>query len=894
MNLYFTGFTMLMQLPAAHAGVAADADADTHPRERERLRTLYSYNLLDTAPEIIFDEVTALLAQICDTPYAVISLQDERRQWFKSCYGHLPFRELPREIGFCGTVVNSAAPLEVSDAMHDLRFHADPLVAREPGIRFYAGMPLLADTGVAVGALCVMDRRPRVLNTSQRKALSQLTDVVMRLFDARRHEEDATWLGEMIEDSLAEVLVFDAQTQRLLHANRGACQNLGYALAEIVGRTADCFIIGWNDERRRQVQGPLLRGEHEVTLVDVAVQRKDGSAYWAEGRVQLARQQGRPVFVVNARDITARKEAEEALYREKELAQITLDSIGDAVITTDANGHVTYLNPVAERLTGWSRDKATGRLSQEVFHIIAESDRMPVASPIDRVLRTGETTGLANNTALICRDGREFSVEDSAAPIRARDQSLVGAVLVFRDVTSARELSQTLSWQASHDALTDLVNRREFENLLGRLLASACARHMQHALLYFDLDQFKIVNDSCGHQAGDQLLRQLSAELRARMRKSDTLARLGGDEFGVLLDGCDTNSARQIATQLLDAIRAFRFVWQDRLFSVSASFGVAEISAHSESVEAVMSAADTACFMAKDKGRNQVQVFHLADAEVSFRQGEMGWASRLAKSVEENRFFLVFQRALQLSGEAEYLDYVEVLLRLRDEHNRIVPPMAFIPAAERYQLMAAVDRWVIKRVLHCIAHHDGGNSAEAALCRRSRFAVNLSGVSLSDEGFLDFVLAEFDASGANPSQLCFEITETAAISNVARVARFMEQMKARGCRFALDDFGSGLSSFAYLKNMPVDYLKIDGLFVKGAATDSTDLSMVESINRIGHVMGMKTIAEFVETQENLAQMRAIGVDFVQGYFVHHPEPFAAFVARAAAAGDGVESLLQCA
>jgi diguanylate cyclase (GGDEF)-like protein/PAS domain S-box-containing protein len=862
--------------------------------ERERLRTLLSYNLLDTAPEAIFDEVTALLAQICDVPLAAISLQDERRLWFKSSYGGLPFRELPRQSSFCSTVVETAAPLEVSDALHDLRFHSDPLVKSEPGIRFYAGMPLLADSGLAVGALCVMDRHPRVLGTSQRRALSHLTDVVMRLFDARRLEENATWLGEMIEGSLAEVLVFDAQTQRLLHANRGACLNLGYALDEIVGRSADWFIVGWNDQRRRQVQDPLLRGEREVSLVDVAVRRKDGSVYWAEGRVQLARQQGRPVFVVNAHDITARKEAEEALYREKELAQITLDSIGDAMITADATGHVTYLNPVAERLTGWTRKDAEGRLSQEVFHIVAESDHMLVESPIDRVISTGETTGLANNTVLISRDGKEFSVEDSAAPIRARDGTLVGAVLVFRDVTSARELAQNLTWQASHDALTELVNRREFENLLGGLLASARTRDMQHALLYFDLDQFKIVNDSCGHQAGDQLLRQLSAELRGRMRKSDTLARLGGDEFGVLLEGCDPASARQIATQLLDAIRVFRFVWQDRLFSVSASFGVAEISPRSESVEAVMSAADTACFMAKDKGRNQVQVFHLADAEVSFRQGEMGWASRLARSVEENRFFLVFQRAQQLTGNDDGLDYVEVLLRLRDEQNRIVPPMAFIPAAERYQLMASVDRWVIKRVLHCIARHSGSNGVEAALCRRTRFAINLSGVSLSDERFLDYVLAAFDDTGADPSQLCFEITETAAISNVARVTRFMAQLKARGCRFALDDFGSGLSSFAYLKNMPVDYLKIDGMFVKGAAMDSTDLSMVESINRIGHVMGMKTIAEFVETGEILAQMREIGVDFAQGHFVHQPETFAAFSVRAQAEAATGDCLLECA
>ncbi len=833
----------------------------------------------------IFDEITELLASICDVPFALICLVDGDCPRYHSIHGESDRSAWPRTSGFYQAVIDGALPLEVADAAHDLRFHADPLVTGGPQIRFYAGAPLMTDAGLPVGTLSVMDRVPRSLLHSQRVALSQLTDVVMRLLEARRSEENAAWLGEIINGSLSEVLVFDAGTRALIYANRGACRNLGYRLEEIIGFSAERFVDGWDEARRHEVQGPLLRGEREVSLVDVRVRRKDGSVYPAEGRVQMAQHQGRAVFVVNAQDITARKEAEEALYREKELAQITLASIGDAMITTDEAGRVSYLNPVAERLTGWSSGDAKGRQHDEVFHIVSEQDRLRVDSPVDRVLRSGEITGLANNTVLIARDGREYSVEDSAAPIRSRNGRLIGVVLVFRDVSRARELAQHLSWQASHDALTELANRREFERLLAGLLQSAGTRQVRHALLYLDLDQFKVVNDSCGHQAGDELLKQLASLLLSRMRQSDTLARLGGDEFGVLLEGCNLEQAVPVAQQLLDAIRAFRFGWQGRLFSVSASIGAAEVNGTCDSPAQVMAEADTACFIAKDKGRNQIQVFRVDDEEVSFRQGEMGWASRLLQSVEENRFSLAFQHVHALcsplpSGTCEY---IEVLLRMKDEHGRTIPPMTFIPAAERYHLMPTIDRWVIERTLHCIHRYSRAATVgiEADLCRRARFAVNLSGVSLSDEHFLDFILGQLDKTGAPPGQLCFEITETAAISNLSRVARFMRRLKSMGCHFALDDFGSGLSSFAYLKNLPVDYLKIDGMFVKGSAIDATDFALVESINRIGHVMGMQTIAEFVESEAVLQCMQAIGVNYVQGYHVHQPESYAALAVRLA-------------
>ena len=579
--------------------------------ESARISALKSYQLLDTATEAIFDEITELVAGICDTPFALINLISDDRQWFKSVHGDLAIRELRRDMGFCSRVVDSAEPLEVADAAHDVRFFNDPLVSSEPGLRFYAGMPLMTDTGHAIGVLCVMDTRPRTLSHMQRAALSQLTDVVMRLFEARRLERHAERLGHILENSFNEIIIFDADTNLVLHANLGACRNLGYTLEQLKRMTAADLAADWTEERRTEVKNQLIRGETAFVAVEVTARRKDGSTYPFESRVQYGNQYGVPAFVIIGNDISARKAAEEALHCEKELAQTTLASIGDAMISTDPNGRVTYLNPVAERLTGWILDEARGMPLEDVFHIISEQDRLRVDSPVDRVLKTGKITGLASNTVLLARGGLECSVEDSAAPIKNRDGNLVGVVLVFRDVTEARELANNLSWQASHDALTELANRREFENLLSGLLNSARNRGIDHALLYLDLDQFKIVNDSCGHQAGDQLLKQLSSLLLTKMRRSDTLARLGGDEFGVLLEGCDIARAVQVAHQLLDAIRGFRFVWRDRLFSVSASIGVAEISANSESVEAVLSSADTACFMAKDKGRNQVQLFRI-------------------------------------------------------------------------------------------------------------------------------------------------------------------------------------------------------------------------------------------------------------------------------------------
>lgn len=560
------------------------------------------------------------------------------------------------------------------------------------------------------------------------------------------------------------------------------------------------------------------------------------------------------------------QESETALYQEKERAEVTLHSIGDAVITTDEAGRIDYLNPVAERLTGWMLADVQGLPVGAVMRLVNENTRDPVANPVELCLRHGEVLDLTEHTVLIRDDGEEVAIADSAAPIRDRAGAVIGAVMVFHDVGHARKLARQLSYQATHDALTGLFNRRAFEDQLREALRSVREKRREHALCYLDLDQFKVVNDTCGHIAGDEMLRQLAQLLQSRIREADVLARLGGDEFGVLLRYCTLEQARLVAEDLRRAVREFRFVCEDHAFETGVSIGVVGINAHSQTVTEVQSAADVACYAAKDAGRNRIHIYVPDDRELQQRQGEMRWVSRIHKAMEEDRFVLYCQPILPAEPDSGLPPHYEILLRIRDEQGHEVPPMAFIPAAERYNLMPMIDRWVVRNVLRRVRHIPAG-LADAI------WAINISGRSIGDEEFLAVVSDEIDRAGVPGGRLCFEITETAAIANLHRAGRFIQLLKSRGCRFALDDFGSGLSSFAYLKNLQVDYLKIDGGFVRGIAVDPIDRAMVEAINSVGHVMRIRTIAEFVENDDILRVLRELKVDYVQGYGIARPEPF---------------------
>jgi diguanylate cyclase (GGDEF)-like protein/PAS domain S-box-containing protein len=563
-------------------------------------------------------------------------------------------------------------------------------------------------------------------------------------------------------------------------------------------------------------------------------------------------------------DITERKLYEDALFREKESAQITLRSIGDGVITTDAKCNVEYINPVAEELTGWKVDDASGRPIDEIFRGFHEETCEPLENPLAVSIRRDRAIKSVRPTLLIRRDGNELYIESTASPIRDGKASVTGGVLVFHDVSESRDLNRRLSYHASHDILTGLVNRAEFENRVERALKSARARETSYALLYLDLDQFKIVNDSCGHSAGDALLGQLGTLLKSKIRWRDTLARLGGDEFGVLLESCSLDEAMNTAETLRMAIGEYKFVWEERTFRLGVSIGVVPITADNEDVAALLTAADSACSAAKEAGRNRIHSFQENDIDLMRRRREMQWAARINNALEENRFELFRQTILPLQVEEQGAHY-EILLRMRDENGGIISPGLFIEAAERYGITPSIDRWVIRSAFRWLVS-EADERERLALC-----SINLSGQSLGDEKFLPFVVDQFQMSGIDATKICFEITETAAIASYSQANRFINALKELGCKFALDDFGTGLSSFGYLKHFPVDFLKIDGSLVKEILHDPIDREMVRSINEIGHLTGKQTIAEFAENEEIIAMLKGMGIDYAQGYGVSEPK-----------------------
>ena len=556
-----------------------------------------------------------------------------------------------------------------------------------------------------------------------------------------------------------------------------------------------------------------------------------------------------------------------AMAEQQERARVTLHSIGDAVITTDVDERVDYLNPVAEQLTQWSLAEARGRPLAQICPLIDESTMESLPSPVARALRDRQLTPFSGKeVALVRRDGSSLAVEDSAAPIHHRLGHVVGGVLVFSDVTATRRMAQRITWAATHDALTGLVNRREFESRVEAALVSARNSDRQHVVCYLDLDQFKIVNDSCGHAAGDALLKQLAGVLQAKLRESDTLARLGGDEFGVLLQGCSLERARLIAADLLAAVRDHRLMWEGRAFAVGVSIGLVAVTVDTGGRAEIFAAADAACYSAKEQGRNRVCVYLSNDADMAQRRNEMDWAARLTSAIEQDRFVLHYQPYLPLGGHSGAGRHIEILLRLQDEQGRIVPPGSFLPAAERYNVMPDIDRWVIRTVF--TRHHELAASLGAPLI----CAINLSGTTLNSEGILEFIREQALLHRMPKGSVCFEITETAAINNMRKATEFMRAVKELGFSFALDDFGVGTSSLAYLKTLPVDYLKIDGSFIQNIAVDPIDRAMADTINRVGHIMGLQTVGECAESEAVINELRALGVDFAQGFGVQRPMP----------------------
>jgi diguanylate cyclase (GGDEF)-like protein/PAS domain S-box-containing protein len=573
---------------------------------------------------------------------------------------------------------------------------------------------------------------------------------------------------------------------------------------------------------------------------------------------------------INARleqEMQRRERVERRLQQEKERQLVTLQSIGDGVITTDINGIIDYINPVGERLTACENGDALGRHYLDVLDLVDETTGEALADLVSLCLRQDGALVHADDGVLTHADGTEYNINVSAAPMRDSDGRVIGAVLVLHDVTEVMGIARQLGYQASHDMLTGLVNRREFERLLEHAIRSARAGEGEHVLFYIDLDQFKLVNDGCGHRAGDELLALLSTLLQHHVREADTVARLGGDEFGVLLEDCDMDNALLIAEELRQVVREFRFVWQGKTFEIGASIGVVPIGKNSGRLAEVLSAADTACYVSKDLGRNRIHVYTPDDREVVHHHGEMAWVHRITQAFEDERLSLYAQPIESLTADYGMPSHYEVLMRMIGTEGDLIPPMAFIPAAERYNLMPTIDRWVVRTTLGQLRQAQGPYERPPINC-----TINLSGQSLGDDHFLEFVIEQFHEADVLPECVCFEITETAAISNLTRAMHFIDMLHGMGCRFALDDFGSGVSSFGYLKNLRVDYLKIDGSFVRDMVRDTVDLAMVDSINQIGHVMGLKTIAEFAESDAILDALRELQVDYAQGNAIGAPIP----------------------
>ncbi len=712
----------------------------------------------------------------------------------------------------------------------------------------------------------VMERQSRTFDFSLRAPVEPFTELGQiagsynRVVNAL--EETTKKTRQIIRDIRDGIITF-TKDGILTSMNPGAEKLLQVEAGVAIGQSLDQLFLESN-LRVRESRTRLHAKGRAAGVTDSELVRKDqtGERMILEYKTFPGKDASQETYTAIIRDVTGQRIAEDELFMEKEHAQVTLESIGEGVITTDGNDNIKYINPVAAEILGQSETSVIGTRLQDSLKLCHETTNEKI--PIGFTETPKDAVEIFRQGPLLIkrRDNTELSINLTSSPIRNREKVLIGSVIVIQDITKSRELERVLSYQATHDAITGLLNRREFEQRLIELIKESRVDAQHHVICYVDLDQFKIVNDTCGHNAGDELLRQLSSLLTESLRASDTLARLGGDEFGILLHNCSLERGQEIATGLRKKIEEFRFSWQQRTFSVGASIGIAGISKHSESAAELMSMADAACYAAKDAGRNRVHIHSPDDSDVKQRWGQMHWASRIQEAIDEDRLRLYFQEIRPSSDNGDTHKHFEIFIRMVDADGSMVPPGAFIPAAERYDLMTSLDKWVVKNTLAWM----GSNKINDIL------AINLSGASINNNEFLDNIKDLISYYRIKPEQLCFEITETAAISDMVKARHFIDELKILGCKFSLDDFGSGLSSFGYLKTLPVDYLKIDGMFVRDIIKDPFDEAMVQSINNVGQLMGLKTIAEFVESEEIMQRLADIGVDYVQGYYIGKPEP----------------------
>jgi diguanylate cyclase (GGDEF)-like protein/PAS domain S-box-containing protein len=869
----------LVRLQGGPAPLVRASITDISERKRaeiimENERAFFALLASNAGLPAVLDVISALVQAVYPRARCTISVLAPDA----SCFALTIARQLPPMLaavlertpieprrGSCAAAVYSACDVFVADVANDAHWGDRRQVVLDAGFRAVWSMPIKGASGKLLGAVAIYRHEPG-LPDAREQVLQAHAARLAALAIERNLAEEALRASEAkfrgLFEGVIEGVYQSTRDGRLVSVNSAFVKMLGYSSAEEMYALPSSVMLYWSPHDRAEFVRRVDAGG-EVRSMEVVLRRRDGSQVVALENSRGVRDgSGRIVgYEGTVADITERKRAEQAIFAEKDRAHVTLQSIGDAVITTDAAARIDYLNPVAERLTGWSMAEARGRTIGEVLQLIDESTRTPVAYTLDRVLIGGETSVPSDHIVLVNRRGEEIAIQETASQIRNREGAPIGAVIVFGDVTKERRLKRALSYQASHDALTGLINRREFDSRLESAVTAAQRGEAEYVLLYVDLDQFKVVNDTCGHSAGDRLLRDITSLLQTRVRASDTIARLGGDEFGLLLERCSLDQAERVADGIRQSIHSYRFLWGANSLSVGASIGVVRIARDTPSAASVLSAADIACYAAKDGGRNRVQVYE-RDHGTS-RHREMQWVGRIARAVEDDRLELYAQRIVGISPRAADTPFFELMVRLREEDGSVVPPNEFIPAAERFNVVGLVDRWVVNRAIELL-------EACAAQGRRLPLvAVNLSGTSINDEDFLEYVLSRLQDERIARA-LCFEITETTAVASLSKATFFMRELKARGCLFALDDFGSGVSSFVYLKTLPVDFLKIDGHFAAHVAHDVVDRSMVEAIARIGSAMQVATIAEKVESAEVLQVLKQIGVDYIQGFHLAEP------------------------
>jgi diguanylate cyclase (GGDEF)-like protein/PAS domain S-box-containing protein len=700
------------------------------------------------------------------------------------------------------------------------------------------------------------------------EALGHLGAAVNKLLEKLEQRGARLQDRELLFQRLVET-VHDAvlvHRERILFANSRFLALLNLSAPDVIGRHLTEFVAPEyvelvENNLRRRLQGDAAPERYEVELIGAQAQVT---------RVELSStvidSAGDPTLLLTA--IEMLPDSGRVVVPSKPRAVVTLDAMGESVITVDAEGRIDYINHSAENLLSQRFDQVMGKSFSEVASLVDETDRRMLEDPVRKALTTGGRVSMGRRAVLVpAGAGPERSVEISVTPLRLEGKEILGLVLVLHDTSELRGLTRQMTYQASHDPLTGLVNRREFERRLQEAMDSSQTGNVAHALCFLDLDRFKTVNDTCGHTAGDNMLREVATLIKEAVRDSDTAGRIGGDEFALLLVGCPLDKARQIADDVVRSVNDYRFVWKDKIFNIGVSVGLVEIGRGASTIEDILNAADSACYVAKKQGGLHVHVYSALEEASARHSGEIHWLQKLQSALRDNKFELYFQpivhaRAGGLRGPA-----LEVFVRLEGESGQpSAPPAEFIRAAERYRLMPHVDRWVVQTVLSALGR--GGMKLPPG---RS-VAINIAGQTLGDSDFLEFVVDCFDHTGANPADICFEVTESSVVANLDHAHRFIEVLHGMGCEFALDDFGSGLSSFSTLRTLPMDYLKIDGSFIKNLAGDSVNQAMVAAMIDLSRSLNFRVVAEQVEDQLSLDTVTNMGIDFVQGFVVGRPQP----------------------